>query len=393
MHLNAPSKSGLEVPTFSFFFTSTFLVRQPANMGGLLLSDHYEFHKPSTNDMNIASIAWGFSLGVSIFAGTKAAKQTIKSWKRGTRTNIYLILVWMEWTSSVIMSAITWLYLRQYIPPGFPVFFVIVLLWAIQIQSLLQIIINRISILMVNRHNAWKLKLIVFLVLLAINISVFCVWIPARLQISSKWIAVNAVWDRVEKCIFLIVDAGLNFYFIYLVRSRLIANGLTKYTRLYRVNLFMIAVSMTMDVLLIAMMSLPNDIVYLQFHPLTYLVKLHIEMNMAELITKVVKASNPNGYDYSDSRSRSGQKSGKTTTGKKMGSVFPGNNQTFIEAGGDNIELPQRKEDGIQVSRTFKTTQIEVVKENRDRTDYDDLESESSSTRHLKREPLPFPAE
>lgn len=123
-----------------------------------------------------------------------------------------------------------------------------VLLWAIQIQSLLQIIINRISILMVNRHNAWKLKLIVFLVLLAINISVFCVWIPARLQISSKWIAVNAVWDRVEKCIFLIVDAGLNFYFIYLVRSRLIANGLTKYTRLYRVNLFMIAVSMTMDV-------------------------------------------------------------------------------------------------------------------------------------------------
>ncbi|KAF5556272.1 hypothetical protein FNAPI_5795 [Fusarium napiforme] len=362
-------------------------------MGGLLLSDHYEFHKPSTNDMNIASIAWGFSLGVSIFAGTKAAKQTIKSWKRGTRTNIYLILVWMEWTSSVIMSAITWLYLRQYIPPGFPVFFVIVLLWAIQIQSLLQIIINRISILMVNRHNAWKLKLIVFLVLLAINISVFCVWIPARLQISPKWIAVNAIWDRVEKCIFLIVDAGLNFYFIYLVRSRLIANGLTKYTRLYRVNLFMIAVSMTMDVLLIAMMSLPNDIVYLQFHPLTYLVKLHIEMNMAELITKVVKASNPNGYDYSGSRSRSGQKSGKTTTGKKMGSVFPGNNQTFIEAGGDNIELPQRKEDGIQVSRTFKTTQIEVVKENRDRTDYDDLESESSSTRHLKREPLPFPAE
>lgn len=125
MHLNAPRKSGLGVPAFSFFFTSTFLVRQPAKMGGLLLSDHYEFHKPSTNDMNIASIAWGFSLGVSIFAGTKAAKQTIKSWKRGTRTNIYLILVWMEWTSSVIMSAITWLYLRQYIPPGFPVFFVI----------------------------------------------------------------------------------------------------------------------------------------------------------------------------------------------------------------------------------------------------------------------------
>ncbi|KAM0202483.1 hypothetical protein ACHAPA_010584 [Fusarium lateritium] len=360
-------------------------------MGGLLLSENYEFHKPSANDMNIASIAWGYSLGVSIFAGTKATRQTIKSWKRGTRTNIYLMLVWTEWASSVLMSAITWCYLRQYIPPGFPVFFVIVLLWALQIQTLLQIIINRISILMVNRHNAWKLKLITFCILLVINISVFCVWIPARLQISHQWVSVNAVWDRVEKCIFLVVDAGLNFYFIHLVRSRLVANGLTKYTRLYRVNLVMIAVSMTMDVLLIAMMSLPNDIVYLQFHPLAYLVKLHIEMNMAELITKVVKASNPNGYDYSHSQSRSGGKTGgKTTTNKKIGSVFPGGNQTYIEAGVENIELPERKEDGIQISRTFQTTQVEIVKPNRDRTDYDDLESESSSTRRLKEEDFPI---
>lgn len=101
---------------------------------------------------------------------------------------------------------------------------------------------------MVNRHNAWKLKLTTFLVLLAINISVFCIWIPARLQINQSYIKINAVWDRCEKGIFLVVDAGLNFYFIHLVRSRLIANGLTKYTRLYRVNLAMIGISMTMDV-------------------------------------------------------------------------------------------------------------------------------------------------
>ncbi|KAM0489655.1 hypothetical protein ACHAP8_012350 [Fusarium lateritium] len=353
-------------------------------MGGLLLADDYEFHKPGNTDMNIASIAWGFSLGVSIFSGTKAMRQTIRSWKRGTRTNVYLALLWTEWASSVLMSAITWCYLRQYIPPGFPVFFVIVLLWAFQIQTLLQIIINRISILMVNRQNAWKLKITTFLVLLVINISVFCIWIPARLQISKELIKVNAVWDRVEKGIFLLVDAGLNLYFIHLVRSRLVANGLTKYTRLYRVNLGMIGISMTMDVLLIAMMSLPNDIVYLQFHPLAYLVKLHIEMNMAELITKVVKASNPSGYDYSGSRS--GGKSGaKTTTNKRATSVFPAGNQTYIEAG-DNIELPQRTEDGIKVSRTFQTTQIEAAKPNRDRTDYDDLQSESSSTRNLKDE-------
>lgn len=132
------------------------------------------------------------------------------------------------------------------------------------------------------------------------------------------------------------------------------------------------------------MMSLPNDIVYLQFHPLAYLVKLHIEMNMAELITKVVKASNPSGYDYSGSRS--GGKSGaKTGTNKRATSVFPGGNQTYIEAG-ENIELPERKEDGIKVSRTFQATQIEGVKPKQDRTDYDDLGSDSSSMRQLKDE-------
>jgi hypothetical protein len=74
------------------------------------------------------------------------------------------------------------------------------------------------------------------------------IWIPARLQINDTWMNINKVWDRIEKVIFLLVDAGLNLYFIHLVRSRLIANGLTKYTRLFRYNLGMIAVSMTMDV-------------------------------------------------------------------------------------------------------------------------------------------------
>lgn len=81
-----------------------------------------------------------------------------------------------------------------------------------------------------------------------VNISVFCIWIPARLQISQNWIHINNIWDRIEKVIFCLIDAGLNLYFIYLVRSKLIANGLTKYHRLFRFNLFMIACSVALDV-------------------------------------------------------------------------------------------------------------------------------------------------
>ena len=101
---------------------------------------------------------------------------------------------------------------------------------------------------MVNRGRVVKIRWGVFAIILLLNISVFCIWIPARLQISATWIHINEIWDRCEKVIFAVVDAVLNGYFIYLVRTRLIDNGLTKYTPLYRVNLFMIFVSLTMDV-------------------------------------------------------------------------------------------------------------------------------------------------
>ncbi|KAF4945154.1 hypothetical protein FGADI_12163 [Fusarium gaditjirri] len=320
------------------------------------------------NDMNIASIAWGISLGVGLFTFAKGTRQTIESWRRGRRMNHYIILLWLEWTSSCIMSAVTWCYLRNYIPGGFPVFFTLIFLWCIQLQALIQIIINRIAILMVNRQNAKRLKIYSFLIIFCINISVFTIWIPARLQVNKTWIDINKVWDRIEKVIFLVVAAGINLYFIHLVRSRLIANGLTKYTRLFRFNLGMIAVSMTMDgcILLIAMMSLPNDIVYVQFHPLAYLVKLHIEMNMADLIIKVVKASNNSDYpDCSGSRSQSTQKKSSKQTGKsKVPSAIAG-----------------RPTGGGQ-----KTTRTEVVVKHTRRSEYDDVASDTGSTRQLQRE-------
>jgi len=81
--------------------------------------------KAGSNDMNIASIAWGISLGVGMFTFVKGLRQTIDAWNRGKRFNHYVILLWLEWASSCLMSAVTWCYLRNYIPGGFPVFFVL----------------------------------------------------------------------------------------------------------------------------------------------------------------------------------------------------------------------------------------------------------------------------
>lgn len=44
--------------------------------------------------------------------------------------------------------------------------------------------------------------------------------------------------------------------------------------------------------MLIGLMSLPNQVVYIQFHPVAYMVKLNIEMSMASLITRLARGDN-----------------------------------------------------------------------------------------------------
>lgn len=134
-------------------------------------------------------------------------------------------------------------------------------LWALQVQFLLQIIINRCAILITDRRFASRMKWGVAGVITAINISVYCIWVPARLQISEEYIHINQWWDRAEKVIYLVIDAALNLYFIRIVQRNLVQHGLTKYRGVVRFNMFIIAFSLGMDVLIISMMSLKNTFV------------------------------------------------------------------------------------------------------------------------------------
>ncbi|GKT41613.1 uncharacterized protein ColSpa_01794 [Colletotrichum spaethianum] len=223
-----------------------------------LLSPHYKLEEVTEDDMIIASLAWGFTLGFSWLTVWTAIKQTTSMYRRqGGRIyrNAYIWMIWLE----------------------------------IIVQFLLQIIINRCAILLTNHKRSWWLKVGVAVLITAVNISVYTIWIPARLQISERYIEINEWWDRCEKVIYLIVDGALNIYFVRIVQKNLVTHGLTKYKRLTQFNMFIIGFSLSMDVLIIAMMSLNNTFVYMQFHPLAYMVKLKIEMSMAELIGKVAR--------------------------------------------------------------------------------------------------------
>ncbi|KAJ4289407.1 hypothetical protein N0V88_006887 [Collariella sp. IMI 366227] len=145
---------------------------------------------------------------------------------------------------------------------------------------------------MYNPEKERRLKVGLFIAIGLINVSVFCIWVPARLQISETFIRANNIWDRMEKAIFAVIDLCLNAYFMHLVKSKLVAHGLTQYMLVYKFNLVMVTISISLDVILIGFMSLRDDAVYVQVHPLVYLTKLNIEMNMAELLGKVVKRSN-----------------------------------------------------------------------------------------------------
>jgi hypothetical protein len=219
------------------------------------------------------------------------------------------------------------------------------MLIALQTQCAIQIIANRVGLIMVNKHKVPVMKWSLFAFVGLINISVFIIWIPARMEISPTWVHVNEVWDRIEKGLYLLIDGLLNAYFLYLVRSKLIAGGLTKYTALFNFNAGIVFVSLSMDVSIFtpsmsqvskyancansfcssasclcqmasckshsakrithtrASTNSPGPSSYVQFHPLAYIVKLNIELSMADLISKVVRRKDPVNGGYSNSRS------------------------------------------------------------------------------------------
>lgn len=137
--------------------------------------------------------------------------------------------------------------------------FVSACLWSLQIQLLTQIIVNRLALLMPNPIAVTRLRWVVFFLILLVNISVMVTWVPAQLQISSKWTRISEIWERCEMAIFSIIDISLNLRSIQLVRSRLVSHGLNnKYLSLFQFNCGMILVSISLDV---------SRCVYIRNHP------------------------------------------------------------------------------------------------------------------------------
>ena len=92
-----------------------------------------------------------------------------------------------------------------------------------------------------------------------INLAVCIIWTIAQLPgATHTQVLVNMVFEKAEKTFFLVVDLGLNLLFLYLVRFRLIKDGLSKYWQLYNFNAGIVVLSTAMDILLLGFLSLPD---------------------------------------------------------------------------------------------------------------------------------------
>jgi hypothetical protein len=220
---------------------------------------------------------------------------------------------------------------------------------------------------------------------------------------TSRYHTVNEYWDRIEKCLYLFIDAFLNWYFLKTVKSNLINNGLTKYNKLVRFNQYIVILSLLMDVMIIAAMSIPNSFVsvdvdftyrnaadslvfsYIQFHPLAYLVKLNIEMTMANLIKRIAistsrrtgMASIAQEFRSSSNMSSSGQRTGQTGQQKSQrGSIHE--LATFVSYTTDskaNDRIVSFAPTGNQIKKTR-----EIVVRNEPNPDYERRGSEIEIT-------------
>ncbi|KAH6856176.1 hypothetical protein B0I37DRAFT_333459 [Chaetomium sp. MPI-CAGE-AT-0009] len=258
---------------------------------GTLVPPWYKEKPTSESGLLVAAFFFGASMTIAALDSTKAARQSARSWRRNHRANAYVIMIWTVIAVCIVISVCSWLYLLAIIPPSIWYFLGILVMWTIQLQCLMQILANRLTLIMYDPVKERRLKQGLFILIGLINVSVFCLWVPARLQISPTFIHANEIWDRIEKGLFALVDMAMNGYFMWLVKSKLVSSGLTKYNLVYKYNLVMACVSVSLDILLIGIMWFPDDTIYVQVHPLVYLVKLRIEMSMAELVGKVAKMS------------------------------------------------------------------------------------------------------
>ncbi|SJL15968.1 uncharacterized protein ARMOST_19481 [Armillaria ostoyae] len=327
----------------------------------------FELLYVSRGDSSLGSIVFGWFLGFSIQVVWRAALET----KRASRVSAYIIMIWLEILANTTFAVLSQSLLnfatsrkplrnhrQKFINPSIGFFLGIIICWIVQVLCLMLIIVNRLCILIQQPSQRLTLKLVVIGVVSVVSISTSCIWIPAQLQINSSYMSLDKWWDKFEKAIYLLLDLALNILFIRMVKGRLVDHGLKKYDRVMRFNQRIIIVSIGMDILLMGATTLKNPFVYTQFHPVTYIVKLQIEMSMSRLLIKVAQST---GIDVYNTKV-SGQ-TGQKTQGAVAVNITTQIHTQYDPAGQEEYEMSDilQKNGAIEDDRSLNSPSVNKI--------------------------------
>ncbi|KAK8140158.1 hypothetical protein PG984_000224 [Apiospora sp. TS-2023a] len=248
-----------------------------------------------SNDHVLAALFAGFSIGFGWFTVWQAIQQTRRTedpWR-----SAYVYMVWRAIVCNIPIALLGWLLRDGVLSPSLMVLFMLLFFWMFETQLQPQIIINRIGVIAESQRKVGRVRWGAVAFVGLINVSVFVIWIPSHIQPQfgdgkalDLFVKINKLYDRVPKVLILLLDVGLNWWFVSVAKQRLVKEDqLDEYKPLVKFTNWMMLISILMDVGLIALISLPNEMVYIQFHPCAYLVKLHVEMTMASLVTRLVQ--------------------------------------------------------------------------------------------------------
>lgn len=87
-----------------------------------LLSDHYVAQPVTVNDLQIASLALGFTVGFGFLTTWTAIRQTADIQRRYGYSRLnspYVWMIWLEILVCLIFAVICWLHLNHIIPPRY----------------------------------------------------------------------------------------------------------------------------------------------------------------------------------------------------------------------------------------------------------------------------------
>ncbi|KAK8092346.1 uncharacterized protein PG998_014981 [Apiospora kogelbergensis] len=204
---------------------------------------------------------------------TSKTDYQVASLAAGTKNPLRSTYIWMLWgeiVANLVLGVLAYLFLNDNIHAGVPIFFVILVCWVFEIQLLMQIIVNRIAVISETPKTVSYIRWGTVGIISSINIAVFIIFIPAHLEhpLTKAFVEANKYWDKISKFLICFIDVGLNWYFLCIVKQRLVKYyGLKKYAPLAAFNAKLMVLSVGMDILLIGLMFLPNQTVFIQFHP------------------------------------------------------------------------------------------------------------------------------